>query len=79
MFKGSRKKSWQKSLEVFDETVDRTMRLRLFPEDRPLPADGVDAIGGQAIGDGVGSASFLWKLLVGLLFVGTVAVESVLV
>lgn len=39
------KESWQKSLEVFDETADRTMRLRLFPEDRPLPAGGVEAIG----------------------------------
>ncbi len=39
------KESWQKSLEVFDETTDRTMKLRLFPEDRPLPSDGVDSIG----------------------------------
>jgi len=39
------KESWQKSLEVFDETTERTMKLKLFPEDHPLSEHAVDSIG----------------------------------
>jgi transposase len=39
------KESWQKSLDVFDEESERTMKLKLFPEDRPLPNNSVDSIG----------------------------------
>ena len=39
------KESWQKSLEVFDENTERTLKLKLFPEDRVLPDHAVDSIG----------------------------------
>ena len=40
----SQEAAWRKSLEVFDERQQRTATLSLFPEDRPAPADAVDAI-----------------------------------
>lgn len=40
----SQRAAWQKSLEVFDETGEATRQIRLFPEDRPLPEDALDAV-----------------------------------
>ncbi len=36
--------AWRKTLEVFDETEQRARRLSLFPEDREVPADALDAV-----------------------------------
>jgi transposase len=36
--------AWRKRLEVFDEGEQRTVTMSLFPEDRELPADGLDSI-----------------------------------
>jgi hypothetical protein len=36
--------AWQKSLEVFDERRQETCQLSLFPEDRPIPPDAVNAL-----------------------------------
>jgi len=36
--------AWRKSLEVFDEGQQCYTTLSLFPDDRPLPADAVDAL-----------------------------------
>ena len=36
--------SWRKSLEVFDEDRERNTTLSLFPEDRRLPADALNAV-----------------------------------
>ena len=35
----SQQAAWRKTLEVFDERQQRYTPLRLFPEDRPVPAD----------------------------------------
>src|SRR2546430_9370451 len=40
----SQQSSWRKTLEVFDEEQHRFTPLRLFPEDRPGPADAVDSV-----------------------------------
>ena len=36
--------AWRKTLEVFDEGKRRFTALSLFPEDRPVPADGLDSV-----------------------------------
>ncbi len=36
--------AWRKSLEVFDEQRHETCQMSLFPEDRPIPADAVNAL-----------------------------------
>ena len=36
--------SWRKTLEVFDEDRQSSGNLSLFPEDREIPADAVDAL-----------------------------------
>jgi hypothetical protein len=36
--------AWRKTLEVFDEQRQTTRQLSLFPSDRPLPADALDAV-----------------------------------
>jgi len=40
----SQESAWRKTLEVFDERRERSETLALFPEDRPLPPDTVNAI-----------------------------------
>jgi hypothetical protein len=40
----SQQAAWRKTLEVFDETARQTCQLSLFPEDRPIPPDAVDAV-----------------------------------
>ena len=35
---------WRKTLEVFDEDRQRYTSLSLFPEDREIPADAIDAL-----------------------------------
>lgn len=40
----SQQAAWRKTLEVFDETEQRARMLSLFPEDREIPADGLDAV-----------------------------------
>jgi transposase len=40
----SQQASWRKTLEVFDESKQDYRNLRLFPEDRELPADAVDSL-----------------------------------
>lgn len=35
---------WRKTLEVFDEAEQRARSLSLFPEDREIPADAVNAV-----------------------------------
>lgn len=35
--------AWRKTLDVFDETEQRFTTMSLFPDDRELPADGVDS------------------------------------
>lgn len=36
--------AWRKTLEVFDESSQQKCQLSLFPEDRPIPPDVLDAI-----------------------------------
>jgi transposase len=36
--------AWRRSLEVFDEERQCTCQLSLFPDDRPIPADAVNAL-----------------------------------
>lgn len=36
--------AWRQSLEVFDEQGHETCQMSLFPEDRPIPADAVNAL-----------------------------------
>ena len=40
----SQQSAWRKTLEVFDEDRRGLASLSLFPEDRELPADGVDGV-----------------------------------
>src|SRR3990170_3400305 len=40
----SQQAAWRKTLEVFDESSQQTHQLSLFPEDRPLPPDALNAI-----------------------------------
>ena len=40
----SQHRSWQKAIGVFDESTGAERQLVLFPEDRPPPLDGVDAL-----------------------------------
>lgn len=40
----SQQAAWRKTLAVFDEKQDRFTALSLFAEDRPVPADAVDAV-----------------------------------
>ena len=40
----SQQAAWRKTLEVFDETEQRARMLSLFPEDREVPADALDAV-----------------------------------
>src|SRR5712692_2688668 len=40
----SQQAGWRKTLEVFDEEQHRYTPLSLFPEDRPVPADALDAV-----------------------------------
>ena len=40
----SQQAAWRKTLEVFDEVRSESRQLSLFPEDRPLPPDALDAI-----------------------------------
>ena len=37
--------AWQKTIDVFDKHAHRPATLSLFPEDRKIPADAIDAIG----------------------------------
>ena len=36
--------AWRKTLEVFDEVRSESRQLSLFPEDRPIPPDALDAV-----------------------------------
>src|SRR5882724_6280552 len=36
--------AWRKSIEVFDEDKDKSGQACLFPDDRPIPADEVNAL-----------------------------------
>jgi transposase len=40
----SQQAAWRKSLEVFDEDRGQRRELSLFPDDRPVPADALDAV-----------------------------------
>ena len=40
----SQQTAWRKTLEVFDESEERYATLSLFPDDRPLPAEGIHSI-----------------------------------
>jgi transposase len=40
----SQEAAWRKSLDVFDESAKGPTTLSLFPEDREIPADAVDAV-----------------------------------
>jgi hypothetical protein len=40
----SQEASWRKSIEVFDEDKDEAHQAALFPDDRPIPADEVNAL-----------------------------------
>ena len=40
----SQEEGWRRTLEVFDEKRRCSERLALFPEDRPLPADALNAV-----------------------------------
>jgi len=40
----SQQVAWRKTLEVFDEVRNESRQLSLFPEDRPIPPDAIDAI-----------------------------------
>jgi hypothetical protein len=40
----SQQAAWRKTLAVFDEQQHRFTPLRLFPEDRPVPADAIDSV-----------------------------------
>jgi hypothetical protein len=40
----SQEAAWRKSLEVFDENAKGPITLSLFPEDREIPADALDAV-----------------------------------
>ena len=40
----SQQAAWRKTLQVFDEVRRESRQLSLFPEDRPIPPDALDAI-----------------------------------
>lgn len=40
----SQQSAWRKTLDVFDEDRGRPCQLSLFPDDRPVPADALDAV-----------------------------------
>jgi transposase len=40
----SQQAAWRKTLEVFDETRQDTAQLALFPDDRPIPPDALNAL-----------------------------------
>jgi transposase len=40
----SQQRAWRKTLEVFDEDRGRSCELSLFPDDRPVPPDALNAI-----------------------------------
>ena len=40
----SQEAAWRKSIEVFDEDKDQSGQAALFPDDRPIPADEVNAL-----------------------------------
>ena len=40
----SQQTAWRNTLEVFDESEERYATLSLFPDDRPLPAEGIRSI-----------------------------------
>jgi hypothetical protein len=40
----SQEEAWRRTLDVFDEQRGCSERLALFPEDRPLPADALNAV-----------------------------------
>ena len=40
----SQQEAWRKTLEVFDEQRRQYRQMSLFPSDRPLPADALNAI-----------------------------------
>lgn len=40
----SQQAAWRKTLEVFDEDRGESRSLSLFPDDRPVPADALDAV-----------------------------------
>jgi hypothetical protein len=40
----SQQAAWRKTLEVFDETRSESRQLSLFPDDRLVPADALDAV-----------------------------------
>jgi len=40
----SQEAAWRKSLDVFDESAKGPTTLSLFPENREIPADAVDAV-----------------------------------
>jgi len=40
----SQNAAWRKSIEVFDEQKDQSGQAALFPDDRPIPADEVNAL-----------------------------------
>src|SRR3974377_2547178 len=46
--------AWRKTLEVFDEDRQRYTSLSLFPEDREIPADALDALQVKLSGLGLG-------------------------
>jgi hypothetical protein len=40
----SQQAAWRKTISVFDEDHGRSRDLSLFPDDRPIPADAIDAV-----------------------------------
>ena len=40
----TQQRAWLKTLDVFDEQEQRSRTLRLFPEDREIPAGAIDRI-----------------------------------
>ena len=40
----SQQAAWRKTLDVFDDTSGHTTQLALFPDDRPVPPDALNAL-----------------------------------
>jgi hypothetical protein len=40
----SQEAAWRKTIEVFDEEKNQSRDISLFPSDRPIPADELDAL-----------------------------------
>jgi len=58
--------AWRKSLEVFDEDRGQQREVSLFPDDRPVPADALDAVSIRLSEMKLVRAALLRRLLAGL-------------